>query len=467
MKNLKKEKAITLIALVITIIVLIILAGVSINLVLGNDGIITKAREARENTVVGLKKEQVELAYVSAAVKKLGDSVTDTDLQTELNSSVGNGKTKVTGSKILSVHFYETDHNYTVNNGTVSKATDGENNIVNTNGIREVTVYEGYAYVLKDTGDLVKFYYYDKEEGHAPSDGEYIKYDDKFETKIAEGVVKVQNIEGIIGNELYYLTTTNALYNYKGETSKTIASGVKEFKGEKIKVLGAELYYLTTTNDLCVYNQMEDTTKTIASGVKEFKGKYYLTTTNDLYYYNMSKEATTTIASGVKEFNDNGHYLTTTNDLCVYNPMVGKSITIASGVKVFNEFGLYLTTINDLCYYNGETSKTIANGVKEFNNNGYYLNTTNDLCYYDMDEETTKTIASGVKEFKIFNNNNGIFVNNGALYYLTTANDLCVYNPMKGTSKTIASGVTRYGDKWYELNEEDVYIQYQRIQVPE
>ena len=44
--KLKKEKGITLIALVVTIVVLLILAGVSINLVLGNNGIIAKAKEA-------------------------------------------------------------------------------------------------------------------------------------------------------------------------------------------------------------------------------------------------------------------------------------------------------------------------------------------------------------------------------------------------------------------------------------
>ena len=43
---LKNKKGITLVALVITIVVLLILAGVSINLVLGNNGIIAKAKDA-------------------------------------------------------------------------------------------------------------------------------------------------------------------------------------------------------------------------------------------------------------------------------------------------------------------------------------------------------------------------------------------------------------------------------------
>ena len=46
----KEMKGITLVALVVTIVVLLILAGVSINTVLGDDGIIKKAKEAAEAT---------------------------------------------------------------------------------------------------------------------------------------------------------------------------------------------------------------------------------------------------------------------------------------------------------------------------------------------------------------------------------------------------------------------------------
>ena len=60
--NIKNsEKAITLIALVVTIIVLIILAGVSISLVLGDNGIITKAREAKTNYQTVAQNEKTSL----------------------------------------------------------------------------------------------------------------------------------------------------------------------------------------------------------------------------------------------------------------------------------------------------------------------------------------------------------------------------------------------------------------------
>ena len=58
---MKKEKGITLIALVITIIVLLILAGVSIAMLTGENGIITQAIKAKENTEQAAKNEMAAL----------------------------------------------------------------------------------------------------------------------------------------------------------------------------------------------------------------------------------------------------------------------------------------------------------------------------------------------------------------------------------------------------------------------
>ena len=61
-----KEKGITLIALVITIIVLLILATVSVVTLTGENGIISKAREAKEQTEKANIKEQVLLAILGS-----------------------------------------------------------------------------------------------------------------------------------------------------------------------------------------------------------------------------------------------------------------------------------------------------------------------------------------------------------------------------------------------------------------
>ena len=54
---LKNRKGITLVALVVTIVVLLILAGVSINLVLGNNGIIAKAKETKTKQAEASKND--------------------------------------------------------------------------------------------------------------------------------------------------------------------------------------------------------------------------------------------------------------------------------------------------------------------------------------------------------------------------------------------------------------------------
>ena len=59
---MKEQKGITLIALVITIIVLLILAGVSIAMLTGNNGVLTKATTAKSETAVAEIREQVMLA---------------------------------------------------------------------------------------------------------------------------------------------------------------------------------------------------------------------------------------------------------------------------------------------------------------------------------------------------------------------------------------------------------------------
>ena len=58
---MKNSKGVTLVALVVTIIVLIILAGISINLILGDNGIITIAKKAKENTELAKIQEETEL----------------------------------------------------------------------------------------------------------------------------------------------------------------------------------------------------------------------------------------------------------------------------------------------------------------------------------------------------------------------------------------------------------------------
>ena len=66
---MKANKGITMVALVVTIIVLIILAGISINMLVGDNGIITLAQKAKENTELAKIEEEKGLNSIYEELK--------------------------------------------------------------------------------------------------------------------------------------------------------------------------------------------------------------------------------------------------------------------------------------------------------------------------------------------------------------------------------------------------------------
>lgn len=62
---MKNQKGITLVALVITIVVLLILAGVTISMVLGPNGVLTNSRKAKENSARGTANDALSTALSS------------------------------------------------------------------------------------------------------------------------------------------------------------------------------------------------------------------------------------------------------------------------------------------------------------------------------------------------------------------------------------------------------------------
>ena len=83
MKNTKeikqKQAGITLIALVITIIVLLILAGVSIAMLTGNNGILTQAKNAKQETLEAEQKEKRQLSQAEASTHSENYDYTDSE----------------------------------------------------------------------------------------------------------------------------------------------------------------------------------------------------------------------------------------------------------------------------------------------------------------------------------------------------------------------------------------------------
>ena len=154
LENVKKmtsnDVGITLIALVITIVVLLILVATSISMLSGENGILTQAQRAKEDTIIEQEKEFLNLAYSACTIDKYGEEITKDDIQRELNNVAGNGKTKVSKGTLgtLNVLYNDTKHLYwvSVKTGSITKNDiDYEND-----PIVDITS----TYILRQSGSL-------------------------------------------------------------------------------------------------------------------------------------------------------------------------------------------------------------------------------------------------------------------------------------------------------------------------
>ena len=123
---MKNQKGITLIALVITIIVLLILAGVSIAMLTGPNGLLTRAEEGQISSVEGRVRDAVAAAVSDARIRKYQGSadigsatgnITFADIETELRATMG-----TTDFIITKV----TDNSFTVKDASGKKALNGK-----------------------------------------------------------------------------------------------------------------------------------------------------------------------------------------------------------------------------------------------------------------------------------------------------------------------------------------------------
>ena len=119
-RKLKESKGITLIALVITIIVLLILAGVSIATLTGDNGILTQANNAKKNTQIAEEKEAISMAMQSLISDKIVNPnnyvdgyISAEQLKTEMEKSTPKPEsvTRSESTKNLTVKFDATRSN--------------------------------------------------------------------------------------------------------------------------------------------------------------------------------------------------------------------------------------------------------------------------------------------------------------------------------------------------------------------
>ena len=148
-KAFKSTKGITLIALVVTIIVLLILAGVSIAMLTGNNGILTQGKRAKEEQAHAAVKEGIMLLYNEYKTKQ------------EVNASKVQEETKVASTELVKIAENEGAEGTTENLGSFKDFIQSKN-IINANGIVNVRNLLGQTLSLgngtsKESGDVYVF----------------------------------------------------------------------------------------------------------------------------------------------------------------------------------------------------------------------------------------------------------------------------------------------------------------------
>ena len=118
---LKEQKGITLVALVITIIVLLILAGVTIAMLTGNNGVLTKANDAKTESTNAEVAERINMELNAFKADIMADGKVSESTFTTAVAALGDGYsiTPAAFSGVASADTIVIAHTDTSKSGTI------------------------------------------------------------------------------------------------------------------------------------------------------------------------------------------------------------------------------------------------------------------------------------------------------------------------------------------------------------
>lgn len=218
---LKRNKGITLIALVVTIIVLLILAGISIMMLAGQNGILNRAKNATEEQTHGAMNETIGLRFTEYMTEQRIDGLTDDFITYMKNKGYvdDNGIIKIsdllggrqalgngTGKKDVYI-LEKSDNTYVVNyydknenkNREVWRASDTTSS---SNGVtkRDENMFEFDA----TTGTIIRIkeeylvdYYNDEWASYLDRAGKWCKIEDGIDTLVIPSSINGVNVKKI------------------------------------------------------------------------------------------------------------------------------------------------------------------------------------------------------------------------------------------------------------------------------
>ena len=160
MKKTKENKAITLVALVITIIILLVLAGITIATLGGENGLFTKVKLGKERYAISEAKEKLELEITNLQIEQQGkgEELKKEDLPKMNNDEIDVRDTTNFPVEVICGNYkFEVDENFKVKyigevDGTVITYTTEPKGYTNQNNIKvliKITNSKGIKSILK------------------------------------------------------------------------------------------------------------------------------------------------------------------------------------------------------------------------------------------------------------------------------------------------------------------------------
>ena len=260
---MKKNKGITLVALVVTIVVLLILAGVSINLVLGNNGIIAKAQEAKTKQA---EASQNDLKGMNSLIEQM---------ESTLNGSGNGGKTEPETVPYLPSDDFHYDTSTSVDTGLVIKDASGNEYVwvvvprttavYATTGLGKTTFTDAdYTSIENDLKEYTKTY-----RGNTDFSDVYYP-DDKnvgwFADATAYNNLKNSMLKSVYENGGFYVGRYEAgIIENRTSESATNSDGKYTIEGMPVPVTKADAYpytYVTRTQAQNLASNVNSGTKT-------------------------------------------------------------------------------------------------------------------------------------------------------------------------------------------------------------
>lgn len=270
-KELKENsKGITLIALIVTIVILLILASISIAMLTGENGILKKASEAKEKSIIAEEKEKINLAKQAAFMQANYENreLTLNDIDEELKKDSFYGNSEITESNII----FETNRKniYYIDNENIQHIGKEGNvgpvitnielkSTSNTISVKTIALYateekdRKYTYYIAKEGETLK-------EITANTSGEYTFINLVANTKYRIKV-KVETSKGTDEKEDTKVTGENT----KPEISSVNLSE-KTPTSLKIKMLATDADGDKLTYKLYLNNELKTTSEKTNSG---------------------------------------------------------------------------------------------------------------------------------------------------------------------------------------------------------